>query len=140
MFFLIATRMSYFLHIMLFKIILWAHPGFFPTNIGHSAPCSFYKWTALICCNYLSYSSPCVKIKKILSIYLNHNTDWWLWVFKQLVSIWSIKIHVHGWGNLAPIAVPDICWKTLLNSKKLFFNTNWAILTSLSVEICLRVK
>ena len=88
--------------------------------------------------NYSRFSSPRVQIKKISSMYLNHAIGWWLWVLKNSVSIWSMKIQTYGGASFVLIAVPDICWKTsLLNSKKLFFSTNWVILTSLSLEICL---
>ena len=35
-----------------------------------------------------------------------------------------MKMQAYGGANFVPIAVPDICWKTLLNSKKIFISTN----------------
>ena len=45
-------------------------------------------------------------------------------------------MQAHGGANLAPIAVPDIFWNvSLINSKKLLFNTNSAIFIKSSVGI-----
>ena len=51
-----------------------------------------------------------------------------------------MKRKAYGGANFVPIAVPDIYWRILLLLKilkKWFFSTNWAILTSLSVGICI---
>ena len=40
-----------------------------------------------------------------------------------------------GRANVVPVTVPDICWNTILISKKLFFKTNYAILIRFSVCI-----
>ena len=49
-------------------------------------------------------------------------------------------MYAQGGANFVPIAVPEICWYTLVsNSKKLFFKTSFAILIRFSVGISLRV-
>ena len=47
-----------------------------------------------------------------------------------------MKRHAYGGANLVPMTVPKTCCLILLlNSKKLFFNTNSAIVTKSSVGI-----
>ena len=69
-------------------------------------------------------------------MYLNHTKGCNCCVSRKLVSNLSMKRHAYGGANLVPIAVPETCCLILLlNSKKLFFNTNPAILTKSSVGI-----
>ena len=69
-------------------------------------------------------------------MHLNHTRSCNCCVSRKLVSNLSMKRHAYGGANLVPIAVPEKCWLILLlNSKKLFFNTNSSILTKSSVEI-----
>ena len=77
-----------------------------------------------------SFSSPCVHIKKISSMYLSHTKGCNCCVSKKLASNLSKKKHAYGGANLLPIAVPETCCLTLLlKSNQLFFNTNSSILT-----------
>ena len=90
--------------------------------------------------NSSSFSSPWVQIKTISSMYLNHIIGWWLWVLKNLISIWSVKIQVYGGADFVPIAVPGICWKiSLLNSKKLFFNTNRCRYIDIDIDVDIEI-
>ena len=68
-------------------------------------------------------------------MYLNHTKGCNCCVSRKLVSNLSMKRHAYGGANLVPIAVPETCLILLLNSKKLFFNINSAILTKSSVGI-----
>ena len=59
---------------------------------------------------YLSFSSPCVQIKDISSIYRYHANGRYSCVLRKLVSKLSMKIQAYVGANLVPIAaVPDIC-------------------------------
>ena len=47
-------------------------------------------------------------MKKISSVNLFQNQGFISCVFKNSVSVWSIKIQVYGGANFVPVAVPDI--------------------------------
>ena len=84
----------------------------------------------------LSSSSPCVCIKKISSMYLNHTSGFNYYVSGKVFSNLSMERHACGSANLVLITVPETsCLILLLNSKKLFFNINSGILIKSSVGI-----
>ena len=69
-------------------------------------------------------------------MYLSHTKGCNCCVSRKVVWNLSMKRHAYGGANLVPIAVPETCCLILLlNSKKLFFSTNCAILTKSSVRI-----
>ena len=88
----------------------------------------------------LSSSLPCVYIKKISPMYLTHSKGCNCYVSRKIVSNLFMERYAYGGVNLplllVAFAVPKTCCSILLlNSKKLFFNTNSAILTKSSVRI-----
>ena len=63
------------------------------------------------------FSSPCVQIKNISSIYQYHTNSRYSCIFRKSVSNLSMKIQAYIGANLVIVAVPDICSLTIpLNS------------------------
>ena len=86
----------------------------------------FDSWVKFILGGYLlrssgknfSFSSPCVEMKNVSSIYRYHPNSRYFCVLRKSVSNLSMKIQAYVGANLVPIAVPDICCLTIpLNSK-----------------------
>ena len=68
--------------------------------------------------------------KENIILYLSNTKGCNCCISRKLVLNLSMKKRpAYGGANLVPIAVPETCLILLLNSNKLFFNTNSAILT-----------
>ena len=61
----------------------------------------------------LSFSSSCVQINNISSIYRYHTNGRYSCVLRKSVSNLSMKIQTYLGANLVPIELPDICFLTI---------------------------